>query len=62
MPVLFTAGRFDEATPESTAWFQSLVPGSRLVIFENSAHTTMLDEADRYVEVVRSFLRDVEAQ
>ncbi len=62
LPVLFTAGRHDGATPETTAWYQSLVPGARLIIFENSAHVTMLDEAERYVEEVRSFLQGVESR
>jgi proline iminopeptidase len=57
LPVLFTAGRYDEITPDQAAWYQSLVPGSKLVIFENSAHMTMLDEPDHYVAVVREFLR-----
>ncbi len=59
-PTLFTAGRYDEATPETTAWYQSLVPGSSLEIFEDSAHMTMLEEPQRYLEVLRGFLRDVE--
>jgi proline iminopeptidase len=62
VPVLLTAGRYDEATPETTAWYRSLIPGAELVIFENSAHATMLDEAERYVEVLRGFLRKVESR
>jgi proline iminopeptidase len=61
VPTLFTAGRYDEATPATTAWFQSLLPGSSLVIFEDSAHMTMLDERELYIRVVREFLRDVES-
>jgi proline iminopeptidase len=60
VPTLFTCGRYDEATPESTAWYQSLVPKSKLVVFENSAHMTMLEERDRYIETVRSFLKESE--
>ncbi len=30
MPVLFTCGRYDEATPETTAWYHSLVPHSTM--------------------------------
>jgi proline iminopeptidase len=60
VPTLFTAGRYDEATPETTAWFQSLVPGSAIEIFEESAHMTMLDEPQRYVRALRDFLREVE--
>jgi proline iminopeptidase len=60
LPVLFTTGRYDEATPETVAHFQNLVPNSRLVIFENSAHMTMLDETTAYVDTVRKFLNDVD--
>ena len=60
VPTLFTAGRYDEATPETTAWFQSLLPGSSIEIFEDSAHMTMLDEPERYNQVLRDFLREVE--
>jgi proline iminopeptidase len=61
LPVLFTAGRYDEATPSTTKYFASLVPGAQLRIFENSAHLTMQDEPDAYVEAVRQFLHDVES-
>ncbi len=60
VPTLFTAGRYDEATPGTTEWYQSLLPGSSLEIFENCAHMTMLEEPQRYVEVVRDFIHDVE--
>jgi proline iminopeptidase len=60
LPVLFTAGRYDEATPQSAEHFQSLVPNSRIEIFEESAHMTMLDEPEAYVEAVREFLDEVD--
>ena len=60
LPVLFTAGRFDEATPETVEHFQGLVPNSRIAIFENSAHMTMLDEPEAYVDTVRNFLNEVD--
>jgi len=60
LPVLFTAGRYDEATPETVRHFQSLVPGAQIAIFEHSAHMTMLDEADAYADTVRQFLNDVD--
>ncbi len=61
LPVLFTAGRYDEATPATTEYYRSLVPGARLRIFENSAHLTMQDEPDAYVEAIREFLHEVES-
>ena len=60
LPVLFTTGRYDEATPETVEHYRNLVPGSKLEIFENSAHMTMLDEPEAYVDVVRRFLDDVD--
>jgi proline iminopeptidase len=60
LPTLFTTGRYDEAPPSTVEYYRSLVPGARLVVLENSAHMTMLDERERYAEVVREFLRSVE--
>ena len=62
MPVLFTCGRFDEATPATVASFQRLVPHARLAVFEHSAHLTMIDEPARYAATVRAFLHHVDAQ
>lgn len=62
VPVLFTAGRHDAATPETVRHFHSLVPDSRIAIFENSAHMTMLDEPDAYADTVRRFLDEVDAR
>jgi proline-specific peptidase len=60
LPVLFTAGRYDEATPKTVQHFQSLIPGAEIQIFEESAHATMLDEPDKYAEVIRNFLNKVD--
>jgi len=60
LPVLFTCGRYDEATPDSVEGFRSLVPGARLNVIEGAAHLTMQDEPEAYVRVVREFLQSVE--
>ena len=57
MPVLFLTGRYDTATPETTAWYQSLVPGAELVVFEESSHTPHLEEPEAFLAAVRPFLR-----
>jgi proline iminopeptidase len=62
LPVLFTAGRYDEARPDTVRHFQGLVPGAELLIFEESAHLTMLDEPDKYVEAIRQFLDRVDGR
>lgn len=61
LPVLFTTGRYDEATPETVRHFQSLTPGAELQIFEGSAHMTMLDEPEAYADAVADFLNKVDA-
>lgn len=61
IPTLFTCGRYDECTPSATDWYHSLMPGSEMVVFENSAHMTHLEEPELYMQVVRKFLHNVEA-
>lgn len=60
LPVLYTAGRYDEATPESVERFRDLTPKAEIAIFENSAHMTMLDEPDAYAAAIRDFLARVD--
>jgi proline-specific peptidase len=59
-PALFTCGRYDEATPETTASYQRLLHQSELVIFEHSAHMPHLEETERYLQTMRAFLRRIE--
>lgn len=58
VPTLFTCGRYDEATPESTEYFSSLTPGSKFHVFEKSAHLPYIEETEEYLQVVGDFLRD----
>lgn len=58
VPVLYTCGRYDEATPESTEYFSSLTPGSKFHVFENSAHLPYLEDRDEYIDVIGGFLRE----
>lgn len=59
-PVLFTCGRYDEASPDTTAYYQSLIPGSRMTVIEDASHMHMNEKPEEYVRVVREFLREVE--
>ncbi len=61
LPVLFLAGRHDEAVPETVADFQRRVPGARMRVLENSAHATYRTETAEYVRIVREFLAEAEA-
>jgi proline iminopeptidase len=60
LPVLFIAGRNDEAAPETLAEFQGRIPGARLALLEHSAHSSYRTETAEYVRIVREFLADVE--
>lgn len=60
LPTLFTCGRYDEATPETTAWYQRLLPQSELAIFEQSAHMAHLEETEAYLQTIRNFLWRIE--
>jgi proline iminopeptidase len=62
LPVLFLAGRNDEAAPDTIADFRRRVPGAQINIFENSAHATYRTETAEYVKIVRAFLEDVESR
>lgn len=61
LPVLFLAGRHDEAVPATVADFQRRVPAARMHVFENSAHATYRTETAEYVRIVRDFLAEAEA-
>lgn len=60
LPTLLTCGRFDEATPETTAFYQSLLPGSQRHVFEDASHLHHLEKPEAYRRIVGDFLRRVE--
>jgi proline iminopeptidase len=61
LPVLFLAGRDDEAVPETVEGFQQRVPGARMTVFEHSAHSSYRTETALYVQAVGDFLREAES-
>ena len=62
LPTLFACGQYDEATPESTAYYQSKLPGAQLKVFSGASHMTYLEKPEEYCSTVRLFLRQVEAK
>jgi pimeloyl-ACP methyl ester carboxylesterase len=60
VPTLITSGRHDECTPALVEPLQRGIAGSEWVVFENSAHMAYLEEPERYLEVVGTFLDRVE--
>lgn len=56
-PVLIMAGRHDRACSIDASEFMAAnIPNSEFVIFEKSAHMTFVEENERYVNTVRSFM------
>ena len=56
-PVLVNTGRLDRVcTVEAAETMAGGLPNVELVIFEHSGHMTFVEENERYLEVVRSFL------
>jgi proline iminopeptidase len=58
-PILFTCGRFDEATPETVMAAAKKVARGECVVFEQSAHFAMLEEPEAYQVVLRGFFERV---
>ena len=56
VPTLLTCGRYDDSTPDTTAWYRGLIPGSEMVVFEQGSHMHFLEEPEHYLQVIRDFL------
>lgn len=61
LPVLFTAGRHDEASPKSAAYYRSKVAGAELAILEGASHAHHLEKPNEFSRRVRAFLRGSES-
>ena len=61
VPTLVVRGRYDMCTEPIAADLVDGIRGAREVVFEHSSHTPVLEETDRYLEVVGGFLKDAEA-
>ena len=60
--VLFIAGRFDEARPETMYGFQKFVPKSKVIIIENAAHYKIIDQLIVFTNAIRIFLNSVHSK
>jgi proline-specific peptidase len=58
LPTLVARGRYDMSTPALSQTLRDGIPGARLVEFDASSHTPVLEETDRYLDVVGAFLRE----
>jgi L-proline amide hydrolase len=60
VPTLLFCGRYDEVTPASVEVAHQAIPGSELVVMEESSHTAQAEEPEETLELVRGFLTRVE--
>ena len=60
LPTLITSGRYDECTPALVEPLHHGIAGSRWVLFEESSHTPVLEETERFLGVIGGFLDEVE--
>ncbi|GKU82649.1 proline iminopeptidase-family hydrolase [Niallia sp. NCCP-28] len=60
-PALYTCGRFDEATPETTEYYSKHTPNSVFHVFENSAHMPYIEEQKEYLRIISGFLHEIDA-
>lgn len=59
-PTLLIAGEYDEATPATVKYYQSLIKDSEVEILENCGHLMMQDNPDEHNKIVSNFLTEVE--
>lgn len=61
VPTLLTVGRYDEMWPSHMTDMQAGIPGSELVVFEQSSHMAFQEEREAYMAAMNRFLDRVEA-
>ena len=62
MPVLILRGAHDLSTDAISQTLRDGIPHAREIVFEESSHTPVLEETERYLRTVRDFLYSVEAR
>jgi proline-specific peptidase len=60
VPTMVIRGRYDMCTDVIAATLVNAIRGAREVVLEESSHTPVLEETDRYLNAVGGFLRDCE--
>jgi proline-specific peptidase len=60
VPTLVVRGAYDMCTAPIAAELINGIPRAREVVMEDSSHTPVLEETDRYVEVLRDFMQEAE--
>jgi proline iminopeptidase len=61
VPALFLTGEFDFCTPETTAFYQSKLPGAKFKVVSNASHLVLREQPEAYCAAVREFLRGADS-
>jgi L-proline amide hydrolase len=61
VPTLVVRGAYDMCTAPIARELVNGIPDAREVVLDHSSHTPVLEETDRYLEVVSSFTREAES-
>lgn len=61
VPVLYTVGEFDEASPAVVKRFANLTPGSKYVVIPGAAHLVTWDNPSATIKAIGDFLRHVDS-
>ncbi len=62
VPTLVVSGRYDEATPAIAETVHRGIKGSEWVLFEHSSHMPHVEETERFMAVLTTFLDRVETK
>ena len=62
VPTLVIRGRHDMCTDPIAATLVNGIRHAREVVLEESSHTPVLEETDKYLEAISSFMREAEAR
>jgi L-proline amide hydrolase len=60
-PTLLFCGRYDEVTPATVELAHRAIPGSELVVMEESSHMSQAEEPEKTFELARGFIAGAES-
>jgi proline-specific peptidase len=61
VPVLITAGQYDQCTPRVVKTLLNNIPNSRSVVFQDSGHLAHVEKREEYNRTLEVFLEESES-
>ena len=56
VPTLVVCGQYDEAVPQTSKYYASLIPGADFAEIEGAAHIANYDQPQRYLGTLRDWM------